>query len=83
VDNTATSVIFTWVFLHTRGSLLMAILLHGAINVFSVSSDLTSSGGFTLLLLSMGAQWLVVIVLVVVLGPKLARGPHPEALPKV
>jgi hypothetical protein len=48
-----------------------------------VSPDPTSSGGFTLLLLTMGAQWLVVIVLVVVLGPKLARGPHPEALPKV
>jgi CAAX protease family protein len=83
VEDTAKSVIFTWVFLHTRGSLLMAILLHGAINVFSVSPDLTSSGGFTLLLLAIGAQWLVVIVLVVVLGPKLARGPHPEALPKV
>jgi hypothetical protein len=30
VDNTAKSVLFTWVFLNTRGSLLLAILSHAA-----------------------------------------------------
>jgi membrane protease YdiL (CAAX protease family) len=83
VDNTAKSVIFTWVFLHTRGSLLMAILFHGATNVFIVSPGPTSPGDFTLPLLAAGAKWLLVGVLVVVAGPNLARGPHPEALPKV
>jgi membrane protease YdiL (CAAX protease family) len=83
VDNTAKSVIFTWVFLHTRGSLLMAILFHGATNLFQVSPGPTSPGDFTLPLLAAGAKWLLVVVLVVVVGPNLARGPHPEALPKV
>src|SRR5918997_3125683 len=30
----AYSVLFTWVYLHTRGSVLIATLLHGAINLF-------------------------------------------------
>jgi uncharacterized protein len=83
VDNTAKSFIFTWVFLHTRGSLLMAILFHGATNLFRVSPAATSPGDFTLPLLAAGAKWVLVVVLVVVHGPNLARGPHPEALPKV
>jgi membrane protease YdiL (CAAX protease family) len=83
VDNTAKSVLFTWVFLHTRGSLLMAILFHGATNLFQVSAGPTSPGDFTLPLLAAVAKWMLVVVLVVVLGPNLARGPHPEALPKV
>ena len=33
VDNTAKSVLFTWVFLNTRGSLLLAILLHASTNL--------------------------------------------------
>jgi uncharacterized protein len=33
----ATSVLFTWVFLRTRGSVLLAALLHGATNLFMVS----------------------------------------------
>jgi membrane protease YdiL (CAAX protease family) len=83
VNCTATSVIFTWVFLHTRGSLLMTMLFHGATNLFQVSPSPTSPSDFTLPLLAAGAMWLLVGVLVVVAGPKLARGSHPEALPKV
>jgi uncharacterized protein len=82
VDNTAKSVLFTWVFLHTRGSLLMAILLHGATNLFLVSPGPASPGDFTLPLLAAGAKWLLVAVLIVVAGPSLASGPRPEALPK-
>jgi uncharacterized protein len=82
VDNTAKSFLFTWVFLHTRGSLLMAILFHGATNLFRVSPAATSPGDFTLPLLAAGAKWVLVVVLIVVVGPSLARGPRPEALPK-
>jgi uncharacterized protein len=80
VDNTAKSVLFTWVFLNTRGSLLLAILLHAATNLFRVSPGPTSPGDFTLPLLAAGGKWLLVVVLIMTAGPSLVRGPRPEAL---
>ena len=82
LDIVAKSVLFTWVFLHTRGSVLLAMLFHGATNLFAVSPTLTSSGDLTLLLLAAGAKWVLVVVVVVVAGPGLARGPRPETLPR-
>ena len=83
VDITAKSVLFTWVFLHTRGSVLLAMLLHAATNLFVVSPNLTTSGDLTLLLLAAAAKWLLVVVVIVVAGTSLARNrrPEPEALP--
>jgi membrane protease YdiL (CAAX protease family) len=83
VDITAKSVLFTWVFLHTRGSVLLAILLHGATNLFAVSPPLTGTGDLTLLLLAAAAKWLLVAVVIVVAGTSLARStrPGPEVLP--
>jgi len=69
VDIPANSVIFTWVFLHTRGSVLLAMLLHGATNLFNASPNVISAGDLTL-------------PLILVAGPNLARGPRPEALPE-
>jgi len=83
VDIPAKSVLFTWVFLHTRGSVLLAMLFHGATNLFVVSPDVVSTGGdLTLPLLAAGAKWVLVVVMIVVAGPGLARGPRPEALPR-
>ena len=82
VDITAKSVLFTWVFLHTRGSVLVAMLFHGATNLFIVSPSPTSSGDLTLPLLAAVAKWGLVVVVIVVAGPGLARGPQPEALPR-
>jgi membrane protease YdiL (CAAX protease family) len=82
VDITAKSVLFTWVFLHTRGSVLIAMLFHGATNLFIVSPDVASTGDLTLPLLAAVAKWVLVVVVVVVAGPSLARGPRPEALPR-
>jgi uncharacterized protein len=81
LDIPAKSVIFTWVFLHTRGSVLLAILLHAATNLFNVSPNVISSHGLMLPLLAAAAKWLLVVVILVA-GPNLARGPWPEALPK-
>jgi membrane protease YdiL (CAAX protease family) len=81
VDIPANSVVFTWVFLHTRGSVLLAMLLHGAANLFNVSPNVISAGDLTLPLLAVAAKWLLIVVLVLVAGPTLARGPRPEALP--
>jgi uncharacterized protein len=83
VDILAKSVLFTWVFLHTRGSVLLAVLLHGATNLFNVSPNLISTDDLTLPLLAAAAKWVLVVVVIVVAGPHLARGPRPEALPKV
>jgi membrane protease YdiL (CAAX protease family) len=83
LDIAAKSVLFTWVFLHTRGSLLLAMLFHGATNLFAVSPNLSSTDDLTFPLLSMAAKWVLVVVLIVVTGPSLARGPRPEALLKV
>ena len=82
-DITAKSVLFTWVFLHTRGSVLLAILLHGATNLFVVSPPLTGTGDLTLFLLAAVAKWLLAIVVIVVAGTSLVRStrPGPEVLP--
>jgi uncharacterized protein len=80
LDITAKSVVFTWVFLHTRGSVLLAALFHATTNLFVVSPVVAEGGSVTLLLLSAAAKWALVGVLIVVAGPALARGP--EALPK-
>ena len=81
LDITAKSVLFTWVFLHTRGSALFAGLLHGATNLFVVSPILPGTGYLTLPLLAAAAKWVLALVVIVVAGPGLARGPRPEAFP--
>ena len=82
VDITAKSVLFTWVFLHTRGSVLIAMLFHGATNLFLVSPEVVSTGDFQVAVLAMVGKWVLVVVVILVAGPGLARGPRPEALPR-
>jgi uncharacterized protein len=82
LDITAKSVLFTWVFLHTRGSVLLAALLHATTNLFVASPVVAEAGSVTLLLLAAAAKWVVVVIVVAVAGPGLAKGPRPEALAK-
>ena len=82
LDIVAKSVLFTWVFLHTRGSVLLAMLFHGATNLFAVSPEVSSTGDLTLPLLAAVAKWVLIVVVIVVAEPGLARGPRPEALPR-
>lgn len=82
MDIMATSVLFTWVFLHTRGSVLIAMLFHGATNLFIVSPDVASTGDLGLPVFAMVAKWVLVGIVIVVAGPSLVRGPRPEALPR-
>ena len=84
LDVTAKSVLFTWLFLHTRGSVLIAMLFHGATNLFIVSPDVVSTGDLTLPVLAAVAKWVLVGVLLLVAGPTLVRGARtdPEALPR-
>jgi membrane protease YdiL (CAAX protease family) len=82
LDMTAKSVLFTWVFLHTRGSVLLAALLHATTNLFVVSPVIAEGADVALLLLAALAKWVLVGVVIAVAGPGLAKGPRPEALPK-
>jgi membrane protease YdiL (CAAX protease family) len=78
LDVTAKSVLFTWLFLHTRGSVLLAALLHATTNLF-VSPGIAEGGSMEFLLLAAFAKWILVLA---VAGPGLAKGPRPEVLPK-
>ena len=82
LDLAAKSVLFTWVFLHTRGSVLLAALFHATTNLFVVSPVVAGGAGVGLLLLAAGAKLVLVVVVVAVAGPGLAKGPRPEALPR-
>ena len=81
LDLTAKAVLFTWVFLHTRGSVLIAMLFHGATNLFLVSPEVASTGDLALPVLAMVGKWVLVGIVLFVAGPSLMRGSHPEALP--
>ena len=81
-DVAAKSVLFTWVFLHTRGSVLLAVLLHASTNLFVVSPVVAEAGDVALPLLAAAAKWILVVTVIAVGGPGLAKGPRPEALPK-
>jgi membrane protease YdiL (CAAX protease family) len=72
---TAYSVLFTWIYLHTRGSVLVATLFHGAINL--------SQGMFLGGLDPARTYWLLAAVygvaalaMVVAVGPGLSRKPR-------
>ena len=65
----ATAIIFTWVFAHTGGSVVAAIVLHGSLNLFAVAP---ASAGQTLTpdLAYLAAHWLIALVLVIAAGSK-------------
>jgi uncharacterized protein len=83
VDLSAKSILFTWVFLHTRGSVLLAVLLHASTNLFAVSPVVGETGGIALILLAAGAKWVLVAIILTIAGMGLAHGSRPEALPRV
>jgi CAAX protease family protein len=68
-DLMAKSLLFTYVFLGTRGSVLMAILLHASTNLFTVSPVIGSDGDLTLPLVAL----LLKIVLAAALFIRLPR----------
>lgn len=71
----AYSVMFTWVYLHTRGSILIATLLHGAIN-FSQGFFLGGINPAREYWLLAAVYGLVAITLVAAVGPNLSRKPR-------
>ena len=73
------AVLFSWVFLRTRGSVLIAALLHATTNLFTVSPWPGATVDLTLALLATAAKWALVAVLLAVAGTRLTRRADPEA----
>lgn len=65
LDIGAKAIIFTWVFLRTRGSVLIAVLLHATNNVFGVSPVVSSTGSLTLPLIATGLEWVLAVLVLV------------------
>jgi uncharacterized protein len=61
LDISAKSILFTWVFVRTRESVLIAILLHASTNLFVVSPVITDGLGVAILF--MIAKWLLVLII--------------------
>jgi uncharacterized protein len=61
LDICAKSILFTWVFVRTRESVLIAILLHASTNLFLVSPVITDGLGVPILF--MIAKWLLVLII--------------------
>ena len=57
-----TAILFTWVFNHTRGSVLVAILLHASQNLAGPPVPLPDAGLFTPYLLTVAFKWTLAIV---------------------
>ena len=68
----AWAIVFTWVYNHTRGSLLIAFLLHWSCNVGPNMFQVAQGNPF---LLQVALWWVVALVIVAVYGPRrLVRG---------
>jgi hypothetical protein len=62
LDIPAKFVLFTWVFLHTRGSVLVAALFHGSTNLFTVSPAVSVTGDLVFPVIATAAKWLLVLL---------------------
>lgn len=62
LDIAAKAMIFSWVFLRTRGSVLIAVLLHASNNVFGVSPVVSATGSLTLPVIAVGLEWVLALI---------------------
>ncbi len=79
----AMTLLFTWVYNHTRGSVLMAVLLHAAINTsFAVVPIVpTLTGDMRLYLLAIALTWAVATAVVALHGLRPPAAPTDEVAP--
>lgn len=66
----ATSVLFTWVYQHTNGSVVAAALFHGSLNLFSVPPPIPGDP-LTPAIITLGSHWLLAALLVIFAGRRL------------
>jgi membrane protease YdiL (CAAX protease family) len=79
-DLIAKSLIFTYVFLGTQGSVLIAILLHASTNLFAVSPPLGPDGALTLPLVALGLKWVLAAALFARLPRSFSEGRGSESV---
>ena len=79
----ALSVLYTWVFQHTRGSLLLAVLFHAAGNLWDLVALPPAGADVAPALIRIGALWLLALGVTAATGPRhLTRSPlAPRAAP--
>jgi len=82
LDLPATAVLFSWLFLRSRGSALPAVLLHASSNAWTAMA--VPAGTPAQLAIVVAAKWLLVLVVVAVWSPDLVRsaarpGPVPSS----
>jgi membrane protease YdiL (CAAX protease family) len=67
----ASSILITWIFVHTWGSVLLAILFHAAGNTTAnfLPTLLPAAGDPQVSMISVGVQWLLVLVIMTLTGP--------------
>jgi membrane protease YdiL (CAAX protease family) len=77
----AEAILFTWVYNNTRGSLLIALLFHAALNTADVFLPIIPSavGDSRPMLIAMGLRCVAALVVVIVAGPNLGRQPAAQA----
>ena len=73
-DLMAKSLIFTYVFLGTRGSVLFAIMLHATTNLFVVSPAPGPDGSLTLPLVALALKWVLAAALFIRLPRSFGNG---------
>jgi hypothetical protein len=74
LDLMAKSLIFTYVFLGTQGSVLIAILLHATTNLFAMSPPVGPDGDLVVPLLALALKWLLAAALFVRLPRSFSNG---------
>jgi membrane protease YdiL (CAAX protease family) len=77
----ALSVLYTWVFQHTRGSLLLAVLLHAASNLWGVAALPPVGQDTTPTLLRIGATWLLALGVTLAAASRRSASEWPRAEP--
>jgi hypothetical protein len=76
----ASAILFTWVFNKTRGSLLIMLLLHAAVNTGIVALPIMPAaiGDVRPLIIAYVLQIIAAIAVVIVVGANLGRRPEPQ-----
>ena len=83
LDLLAKAVLFTWVFLHTRGSVLLAVLFHASLNVFSIPLAASSAGRPALQVLALALEGVIAAAVVLATRATFLHRVHdPECLPR-
>jgi membrane protease YdiL (CAAX protease family) len=73
-DLLAKSLLFTYVFLGTQGSVFIAILLHASTNLFGVSPPIGPDGDLTVPLVALALKWVLAVALFVRLPRSFSDG---------